>query len=122
MTEQLLMQAIRGVLCHPEAPTRVWRNNVGVLRDDRGPKCPMCHRGKGVPVTYGLSVGSADLIGITHGGQFLAVEVKTPDGRLSTEQKAWLKTVERFGGMAEVARSVEDAHNIIRRINEKTRT
>lgn len=55
---------------------RLWRNNVGVLRDERG-----------VPVRYGLcneskainqSIKSSDLIGIRPDGRFIAREIKAP--------------------------------------------
>jgi len=91
------------VLNHREAPCRVWRNNVGMLRDSRG-----------VPVRYGLGVGSPDLVGLVIGsGQFLAVEIKTPVGRLSDEQKAWLATVQKMGGIARVIRSVDQAVELV---------
>jgi hypothetical protein len=75
-------------------------------------------------VTFGLARGSADLIGwrtvmITPDmvGQQLAVftsiEVKTPTGRVSPQQQAWLGVVQGAGGIAGVARSVEDAVRII---------
>lgn len=103
------MQKIRAVLCQPGAQTRVWRNNTGVLKDARG-----------IPVRFGLAVGSADLVGIVApSGRFLAVEVKMPNGRLTPEQEAWLATVRRFGGIAEVARSIEDAEKILRSITNQ---
>lgn len=104
------MSRIMAVLNHREAPTRVWRNNVGCLPDRRG-----------IPIRYGLAPGSADLVGIVKGtGQFLAVEVKTPVGRLSDEQKAWLETVKQLGGLAFVWRSAEEAEEFVRRIRGNT--
>jgi hypothetical protein len=52
--------------------------------------------------------GCADLLGQLRDGRFLAVEVKTPTGRLSGTQQAFLATVSRHGGVALVARSLED--------------
>jgi hypothetical protein len=68
--------------------------------------------------------GSADLIGYRSititpemvGQQvavFTSIEVKTPTGRLRPEQQAWLDTVQAAGGIAGVARSVEDALRIM---------
>lgn len=57
----------------------------------------------------GLCKGSADLVGFAPDGRFLAVEVKTATGRLSTEQRAYIDAVARGGGIAYVARSVDDA-------------
>ena len=73
---------------------------------------------------FGLCKGSADLIGyrtitITPDmvGQqvaaFLSIEVKTPTGRIRPEQQAWLDTIQAAGGIAGVARSVEDALRIM---------
>jgi hypothetical protein len=91
---------------------RLYRNNCGVLQDRRG-----------VPVRYGLQPGSSDLIGWTIrtvtpdmvGQQvavFTSIEVKTPTGRVKPEQQQWLDAVQAAGGIAGVARSVEDALRI----------
>jgi hypothetical protein len=85
------------------------RNNTGTLRDQHGR-----------PVSFGLAKGSADLIGwrtvtITPemvGQQvavFTSIEVKTSTGRVKPEQQQWLDAVQAAGGIAGVARSVEDA-------------
>ncbi len=110
MTEQQIQQHIR--LALSRGPVRLYRNNTGTLRDQHGR-----------PVTFGLAVGSADLIGWTTRtitpdmvGQQLAVftsiEVKTPTGRVKPEQQQWLDAVQAAGGIAGVARSVEDALRI----------
>ena len=58
--------------------------------------------------------GAADLIGIIKpSGRFLAIEVKTARGRLRPEQANFLRLVKAFGGVAGVARSVEEAHAIV---------
>lgn len=41
-------------------------------------------------------------------GNFLAVECKTPAGRLTKEQAEFLAEIERLGGIAIVARSVDE--------------
>jgi hypothetical protein len=92
---------------------RVFRNNVGVARFPDGSV-----------VRYGLAVGSADLIGwreitITPDmvgqqfAQFLSIECKAPKGRTSDKQDAWFFAVKRAGGVAVIARSVEDVRHII---------
>lgn len=73
---------------------RVFRNNVGVLKDRRG-----------IPVTYGLCVGSTDLIGWTPKGQFVAIECKTEIGIVSPEQKNFLQQVSKAGGFACICRN-----------------
>lgn len=65
---------------------------------------------------YGLQKGSADLIGVlAPEGRFLALEVKTPKGRISKEQELFLSLVRKQGGFACVVRSVDDALAAIER-------
>jgi hypothetical protein len=60
-------------------------------------------------VRYGLGVGSADLVGVLKSGRLFCLEVKTPKGRTTSEQLAWLQSVHRWGGFACVVRSITDA-------------
>lgn len=50
--------------------------------------------------------------------QFVSLEVKTPTGRLRPEQEQWMKVVRGAGGIAGVARSVEDAEALVRQGSE----
>ena len=111
VSEQSIQQHIR-IACSTGA-TRLFRNNTGTLKDQHGR-----------PVQFGLCKGSADLIGyrtvtITPDmvGQqvavFLSIEVKTPTGRIRPEQQQWLEKIQAAGGIAGVARSVEDALRIV---------
>lgn len=52
--------------------------------------------------------GCPDFIGMLRGGRFFCVECKAPKGRLSPEQSRFIGLVNRFGGLAVVARSVGD--------------
>ena len=111
--ETTLQQQIRLALgTHPQ--TRLFRNQVGSLPDPR----------TGRLVTFGLARGSADLIGwrtitVTADmvGQqvavFTSIEVKTPTGRVRPDQTAWMGAVQAAGGIAGVARSVDDAITIL---------
>ncbi|MGB5134004.1 MAG: VRR-NUC domain-containing protein [Prochlorococcaceae cyanobacterium] len=112
MSEQELQQQIRLQL--GSGPVRLWRNNVGALRDPRGRL-----------VTYGLCTGSSDLIGLRqltigpeHLGQplavFCALEVKTQRGRATAEQERFLAVVRQLGGLAGVVRSLPEARVILR--------
>lgn len=118
---------------------RLWRNNVGTgwagqatritagnLRAVAAQLRPgdVVIRG-GRPLHAGLCVGSSDLIGYRsmvvgpeQVGQrlavFAAVEVKTAKGRPSPEQVQFLNHIEQAGGKAGIARSVDDAHQILR--------
>lgn len=87
---------------------RAFRNHVGVSG-----------HASGNIVRHGLPAGSADLIGWTADGKFLAIEVKktgwkpTPKWRES-RQAAFLRAVEAAGGHAGVATSVDEALDIAR--------
>ena len=107
MREQRIQQEIR-IACGT-GDTRLFRNNTGTLRDQNGR-----------PVQFGLCKGSADLIGWkrvtitpemvgTTVAVFVSIEVKTATGRLRPEQQQWLDAVQAAGGIAGVARSVQDA-------------
>lgn len=116
-SEQSIQQHIR--LRCSTGPVRLFRNNTGTLYDRQGR-----------PVQFGLAKGSADLIGwrtitITPDmvGQTVAVftslEVKTPTGRVSPEQRQWLEAVQAAGGVAGVVRSVEEAEALLRNTTEQ---
>ena len=97
MTEKSIQQLIRERAA--KLNIRLFRNNVGVLRDDLGKY-----------VTYGLCVGSSDLIGdcpVNGIAVFLAVEVKRPGGKVTVEQHAFISSVNARGGIALSCDSVE---------------
>jgi len=111
VSEQQIQQQIR--LTCSTGSTRLFRNNTGTLRDQHGR-----------PVSFGLCKGSADLIGWTTrtitpemvGQQvavFTSIEVKAASGRLRLEQRQWLDAVQAAGGVAGVARSVDDARALL---------
>ena len=52
--------------------------------------------------------GVSDILGILPGGRLLAVEVKTNRGRVSPLQQLFLDAINRKGGLAFVARSVDE--------------
>lgn len=54
--------------------------------------------------------GVSDIMGIWD-GKPLAIEVKTKTGKLSDHQKIFLAKFQDYGGIAFVARSVEDVKN-----------
>lgn len=101
MSEADLYNVIR--LAVTEHGGRVFRNNVGLFTTDHGTK-----------IMTGLCEGSSDLIGWTKLGRFLAIEVKSPTGKLTKEQLAFLKAVIASGGVGIVARSVKDVTDVLR--------
>jgi len=88
--------------------TRVFRNNVGAYKGTQGQW-----------IEFGLRKGSGDLIGWktieitpemvgTKIAQFLSVEVKSKTGKIREEQLNWQKQVQNSGGIAIIARCVDD--------------
>lgn len=65
----------------------------------------------------GLPKGFSDLFGFRHSdGKIFFIEVKTPSGHLSKDQKHFLEQMQNYGAIAGVARSVDDAIKIIREV------
>lgn len=84
------------------------RNNSGVAKFKRG--------GKPYVVAYGVGPvggGGGDLIGLTKDGIFLSVEIKVGRDKLTDKQKMWINWIAMRGGRAGVAKSVEDAIEIM---------
>jgi len=114
MRESPLQQAVRARAA--VLGFYLWRNNTGVLEDERG-----------VPVRFGLANDSArvnaalkssDLIGIAPDGRFVAIEVKSPDWRgvrndRERAQETFINLVRRQGGIAGFVRSMEDAECLL---------
>ena len=105
--------------------TVLFRNNTGKLWAGevvKHPNCVTIYNPR--PVDAGLCVGSSDLIGwrvykvqaADIGKElaiFTAIEVKTKTGRVSGRQQNFIDQILKSGGIAGVARSGEDAINII---------
>lgn len=99
-------------------PIRVFRNHVGGGYFSRNPRPGSQWH------DFGLAAGSGDIIGwksVTVTPEmvgkkiavFLSIEVKTEEGAMEPKQKKWLETVLGSGGIAGVARSVEEAWEIV---------
>ena len=102
MRETPILHAVRQALV-ASGRVLLWRSNTGVD----------LARG----VRYGLGVGGPDLIGcIRPHGRMLACEVKTPEGRLSRDQRCWRDAFVASGGAYILARSAESALEQLARI------
>jgi len=110
-SEHEIQQRIR--LACGRGTVRLWRNNTGALVDQQGRF-----------VRFGLCKGSSDLIGLRsleitpemvgqRVAQFVALEVKTASGVVSSEQRAFLQLVQQLGGVAAVCRSIEQAQAVL---------
>ena len=110
-SEHEIQQRIR--LACGRGPVRLWRNNTGALVDQQGRF-----------VRFGLCKGSSDLIGLRSVvvtpemvgqriAQFVALEIKAPQGVVSPEQQAFLRLVQELGGVASVCRSIEQAQAVL---------
>jgi len=93
---------------------RVFRNQVGTYELKAGGY-----------LSSGLCKGSSDVVGwqtvfVTPEmvgrkiAVFVAIEVKTPTGRITVEQQQFLNVVDEAGGIAGIARSPEEAISLIR--------
>ena len=97
MKEGDIQSAILGYLAYRQI--YAWRNNTGAYKTEHGSY-----------VRYGFK-GSSDILGILPDGRFLAIEIKKPKPNKTyptKEQKLFLKNIEINGGIAFVARSLED--------------
>ena len=77
----------------------MFRNNIGVASMN------------GSVVRFGVGgQGGADLIGVRRSdGKFVAIEVKAPGGKVSDAQAQFRDLVNAAGGLAFIARSIEEA-------------
>jgi hypothetical protein len=110
-SEYEIQQSIR--LACGRGPVRLWRNNTGALVDQQGRL-----------VRFGLCKGSSDLIGLRsllvtpellgqRIAQFVALEIKTPHGVVTPEQRAFLRVVDQLGGVAAICRSIQEAEAVL---------
>tara|TARA_Y100001938_G_scaffold143182_1_gene215566 strand:- start:289 stop:687 length:399 start_codon:yes stop_codon:yes gene_type:complete len=113
-SENQIQQEIR-LAVGQEKNLRLFRNETGSLPNPRTGKW----------VDFGLAKGSSDLIGfktiqVTPDmvgeklAVFCSIEVKNKRGKVSELQHNWLQVVKKAGGITGVARSIQDALNILK--------
>ena len=93
------------ILLHSNKLGRFWKNQTGAVKTIKD------HFQR-----YGLK-GSSDILGLSHLGQFVAVEIKTGTGRQSGDQKNFQRMVESNGGLYFIVREEVDIQKIIDTIN-----
>ena len=99
-TEHTIQNEIRVALT--ENGYTVFRANVGKVKTADGRW-----------FDTGLPKGHPDLYGFRPDGKVFYIEVKNANGRVRPEQKQFIKTVKARGALAGIARSVEDALDIV---------
>ncbi len=102
-TEGPVVRAIERML-RRRTDIYAWRNNTGAYK----PK-----EGRRRFIRYGHA-GSADFIGVTRGGKFIALEAKRPGGgKQSEKQERFEAKVTEQGGIYAIVRSVDEAMQVI---------
>ena len=101
------------LLALSRGPTRLLRINAGVAWQGTVIERTQHRLVLARPYAIKLAApGVSDLIGWTQ-GRFVAIEVKAGRRQPTDEQAAFLDLVRRSGGLAGVARSVEEARAIL---------
>lgn len=127
--EQILSSEIAAAIGAREG-LRIWRNNTGrgyVPISDAGRAALLAllrRPGMIRPIDFGVP-GSTDYLGIAAArcracgegpvGRFVGLEVKTKDGRVSTQQQRFGEMIRSLGGIWIIARSADDARDGIER-------
>jgi hypothetical protein len=87
---------------------RLFRNNVGVLKDERGAhvRYGVCNPGGSDLLGWTTKTITPDMVG-TKVAIFTAVEVKGPKGQATEAQINFISRVKQAGGIATIARDSE---------------
>lgn len=100
-SEAQILKAIMQLLRKHPKVAKVWRQNSGVAQYQYGNKTSF--------VRFNTARGMADIMGVLkEGGRTLAIEVKSRTGTVHPHQQAFLDEITDNGGLAFVARSVDD--------------
>lgn len=100
----VLSAVLKALSLHP-AVAWVRRMNTGAFKIGEGRSARFFRAG---------FVGCSDIIGQMKDGRFLAIECKSASGKLSEAQINFIDTVRASGGVAGMARSIDDALLIIK--------
>lgn len=87
-----------------------WKNNsVGIFNQKTGHYIPMGMR------------GISDITAVLKGGRICCIEVKTKKGKISPYQEEFIDNIEKMGGIAFIARSLDDVINKLKEIGYEYR-
>lgn len=114
--EHIIQAEIQLVLSENGVP--VFRNNTGAYKTADGNYVRFGVGGNGGSDLIGITPIriTPDMVGKTV-GVFTAIEVKSKTGRATEQQVNFIKSIEKQGGLAGVARSAADALKIISKFN-----
>lgn len=98
---QILKAIMQYLRRHPKV-ARVWRQNSGTFKE--GTRFIRANTARGM----------SDIMGALKSGRVLAIECKARRGILHDHQKEFLDSITAAGGLAFVARSVEDVEKELR--------
>ena len=80
-----------------------WKNNsIGIYKAKTGQYIPI-----------GMK-GVSDILGILSDGRFLAIEVKQEKTKPTDNQKEFINNINKHGGLAFIARSVDDVMKMLK--------
>lgn len=105
--ERDTLKAIMALLHKHPKVGRVWRQNSGTFQKQYGSKTHY--------IRANTAKGMSDIMGILKDGRTLAIECKSPTGKVQPHQYEFLEAIRNAGGLAFVARSVDD---VILRLGE----
>ena len=94
---------------------RVFRNNIGIAKYANGTmvRYGICNPGGSDLIGYHTIAITPDMIG-KKVAVFLAIEVKNATGRLKPEQRSFIDTIVKAGGIAGVAKNEQEALDLIK--------
>jgi hypothetical protein len=107
-SEAQILKAIMALLHRHPKVGRAWRQNSGTAQYESG--------GKTRYVRANTAKGMSDIMGILKDGRTLAIEVKSAKGVVMAHQHEFLNSIAKAGGIAFVARSVDDVITRLERV------
>jgi hypothetical protein len=99
---KILEKDVQRAILHYLTLRKVWHRRM-----NSGGAMVSGHKGKGQFVRYG-SPGLPDILARGSTGAVVWIEVKSPTGKQTGDQRKWQIDMERFGDIYILARSVED--------------
>lgn len=99
-SEAQILKAILQLLHRHPKVAKVWRENSGSFKQTYGDKTRY--------IRANTAHGMSDIMGILRDGRTLSIEVKSAKGIVHAHQHEFLNDIVKAGGVAFVARSVDD--------------